>query len=63
MNKRILQILVCPMCKGKLIYQKQKSELVCMFDHLAFPIKDGIPVMIINEARPLAQDNPTELDK
>lgn len=56
MDKKLLDILVCPICKGKLIYKKSQQELVCKVDHLAFPIRDGIPVMLEQEARQLAPD-------
>ena len=56
MDKKLLDILVCPLCKGKLVYLKQQQELVCKFDRLAFPIRDGIPVMLEDEARPLEAD-------
>jgi uncharacterized protein YbaR (Trm112 family) len=49
MDKKLLEILVCPLCKGKLAYQK--DELICGFDRLAYPIRDGIPVMLENDAR------------
>lgn len=49
MDKRLLEMLVCPLCKGKLLYKK--PELICLFDRLAFPIRDGIPVMLEQEAR------------
>ena len=49
MDKALLDILVCPVCKGKLLLKKQ--ELICKFDRLAFPIRDGIPVMLEQEAR------------
>ena len=49
MDKKLLDILVCPLCKGKLLL-KQK-ELICKFDRLAFPIKEDIPVMLEHEAR------------
>lgn len=49
MDKTLLDLLVCPLCKGKLLL-KQK-ELICRFDRLAFPIRDDIPVMLENEAR------------
>ncbi len=49
MDKKLLDILVCPLCRGKLIYKK--DELICLFDRLAFPIRDQIPVMLENEAR------------
>ncbi len=56
MDKKLLDILVCPICKGKLIYKKSQQELVCKVDRLAFPIRDGIPVMLEEEARQLAPD-------
>ncbi len=54
MDKRLLDILVCPLCKGKLIYQKSPHELICKFDRLAFPVRDDIPVMLEPEARQLS---------
>lgn len=60
MDKQLLAILVCPQCKGKLDYQASKKELVCRFDRLAFPIRDDIPVMLIDEARHVALE---ELEK
>ena len=56
MDKKLLDILVCPVCKGELVYDKKGQELICKFDRLAFPIKDGIPVMLEDEARQLAAD-------
>ena len=52
-DKKLLDILVCPACKGPLIYDKKKSELVCKADRLAFPIRDDIPVMLEEDARKL----------
>ena len=52
-DPKLLEILVCPICKGKLVYRKEAGELVCKADRLAFPVKDGIPVMIEDEARKL----------
>jgi uncharacterized protein len=51
MDKKLLDILVCPACKGPLVYDRQKAELVCCADKLAFPIRDDIPVMLEDEAR------------
>lgn len=51
MDKYLLEMLVCPLCKGRLIYAKPKQELICKFDRLAYPVRDGIPVMLDNEAR------------
>ncbi len=53
MDKRLLDILVCPVCKSKLVYKKQANELICRADRLAFPIRDDIPVMLEEEARRL----------
>ncbi|GJL75793.1 MAG TPA: Trm112 family protein [Nitrosomonas sp.] len=51
MDTKLLDILVCPLCKGPLIYKKQDNELICKPDRLAFAIKDGIPIMLEDEAR------------
>ncbi len=56
MDKKLLEILVCPLCKGPLVYQKSAGELICKADRLAFPIRDDIPVMLEDEARRLADD-------
>jgi len=56
MDKKLLDILVCPLCKGPLVYDKGAQELVCRGDRLAYPIRDGIPVMLEDEARELAPD-------
>ena len=52
-DPKLLEILVCPLCKGKLVYRKEARELVCRPDRLAYPVKDGIPVMLEEEARKL----------
>ena len=51
MNKKLLDILVCPVCKGKLHFDRQVPELICKADRLAYPIQDDIPVMLEDEAR------------
>ncbi|MCW5297967.1 Trm112 family protein [Herbaspirillum lusitanum] len=53
MNARLLDILVCPICKGPLEYDKKAQELICNGDKLAYPIRDGIPIMWADEARDL----------
>ena len=53
MNPRLLDILVCPLCKGPLIYRKSANELICRPCRLAYPVKDDIPVMLEDEARKL----------
>ncbi len=49
-DKKLLEILACPKCKGELIYDKKKERLICKKCRLAYPIKDGIPIMLIEEA-------------
>ena len=56
MDKKLLDILVCPVCKGPLTYKKSVQELVCYGCRLGFPIRDEIPVMLEDEARQLAPD-------
>jgi uncharacterized protein YbaR (Trm112 family) len=56
MDARLLDILVCPICKANLEYHKPTAELVCKPCKLAFPIRDDIPVMLADEARPLSAD-------
>lgn len=53
LDKKLLEILVCPICKGSLKYDKKQAELICKADRLAFPVRDGIPVMLEEEARSL----------
>lgn len=60
MDKKLLDILVCPVTKGPLIYDKEKQELISKSARLAYPIRDGIPVMLEDEARPLTTE---ELEK
>ena len=56
MDARLLEILVCPVCKGPLDHRKAAAELVCKACRLAYPIKDDIPVMLEDEARQLAAE-------
>ena len=56
MDKKLLDILACPICKGKLDYNKTSQELICKFDKLANPIRDGIPIMLEDQARSLTAD-------
>jgi uncharacterized protein YbaR (Trm112 family) len=53
MDPKLLEILVCPLCKGPLVFRRETQELICKADRLAFPIRDGIPVMLVEEARRL----------
>jgi len=58
MDSKLLDILACPVCKGPLILNRPGSELVCRADRLGYPIRDGIPVLLEEEARRLASDDP-----
>ncbi len=55
-DPKLLEILVCPLTKGPLIYDAQKQELFSKRAGLAYPIRDGIPIMLADEARPLTDD-------
>lgn len=56
MDKRLLDILVCPLCKSQLQLDAVKGELICKADRLAYPIRDDVPVMLVDEARTLSSD-------
>lgn len=56
MDKKLLEILACPVCKGALVYHKEAQELVCKVNRLAYPVRNDIPVMLVDEARRLAAD-------
>lgn len=53
MNKNLLEILACPVCKGELLFDKPNQELICKFDRLAYPIVENIPMMLEVRARRL----------
>lgn len=55
MDNKLLDILVCPVCKGKLSYENESKELICRFDKLAYPVLNGIPVMLEDEARKIEE--------
>ncbi|MGR9114772.1 MAG: Trm112 family protein [Gammaproteobacteria bacterium] len=63
MDKKLLEILACPLCKSSLIYDRDKQELICKADGLAFPIRDDIPVMLEDEARALTLEETDVLHK
>lgn len=56
LDHKLLEIVACPVCKGKLNYDKDKGELVCRLDRLAYPIDEDIPVLLENRARHLESD-------
>ena len=62
-DPKLLEILVCPLTKGTLIYDQKAQKLISEQAGLAFPIRDGIPIMLVDEARPLDDDgNPASQD-
>ncbi len=60
LDKKLLAILACPLCKGSLYYDQEVHELLCYADGLAFPVRDGIPVMLDNKARVLSVEEKTQ---
>lgn len=56
MNHMLLEILACPICKGKLQLLRESDELLCRADRLAFPIRDDVPVMLVEEAREVTEE-------
>lgn len=56
MDAGLLEILVCPSCKGKLVHNRDANELVCRGERLAYPVRDGVPVMLVDEARTITED-------
>ena len=63
MDKKLLDILVCPVCKSDLIFQKEAQELICRADRLAYALRDGIPVMLEGEARRISLEELDSLPK
>jgi len=56
MDKNLLEILACPICKGELLFDRNNEELICKFDRVAYPVIDDIPVMLEGRSRRLAGD-------
>lgn len=63
MDRKLLDLLVCPVTKGPLVYDKERGELVSRAARLAYPIRDGIPVMLEDEARELSEEEIERLAK
>ncbi|MFT7409671.1 MAG: hypothetical protein ACI9EX_000242 [Oleispira sp.] len=61
MDKQLAAMLVCPNCKGQLKLDKEAQELLCTFDGLAYPVREGVPVMLEQEARKMGEEE--KLDK
>ena len=58
MDDRLLDILACPLCKGPLKFQKDTQQLICRAERLAFPLRDGVPMLHEEDARQLTSDDP-----
>lgn len=61
MNKKLLEILVCPQSKAPLLFDEKKQELLCKESGLAYPVREGIPVLMVEEARRLSEDEKAKL--
>lgn len=57
MDKKLLDIIVCPVCKGRLDYEPENQRLVCRAERVAYPVRDGIPILLDDEAAPLSEDS------
>ncbi len=57
MDTRLLDIIACPLCKGPVVHHRAEAVLVCRIDRLAYPVRDGVPIMLGEEAKPLAADD------
>ena len=59
MNEQLIEVLACPICKGPLQVRREATELVCHADRLVFAVRDGIPILLSADGRPLESDEPT----
>jgi hypothetical protein len=57
MNHNLIDLLVCPLCKGQLQNDKANQRLICRFDRLAFAVRDGVPIMLIDQAQTIDLDD------
>lgn len=63
MDMKLLDILACPLCKGALVHRREAQELVCRVDRLAWPIREGVPVMLVGEAREVPQEELYDMER
>lgn len=63
MDKKLLDLLACPVCKGPLVYLEEAQELACRGDRLAYPVRDGIPIMLVEEAREIPPEELTRIPR
>lgn len=57
MNHTLIDLLVCPLCKGQLHHDKANQRLICRFDRLAYAVRDGVPIMLIDQAESVDLDD------
>ena len=62
-DKKLLDILACPVCKGGLLHQNKQTQLICKFDRLVYPIRENIPVLLESEAKHLTSEEMEQLLK
>ncbi|MBR9907941.1 Trm112 family protein [Pseudidiomarina donghaiensis] len=62
-DERTLNILACPLCKGKLVWAAAQSELICRGDRLAFPVRNDIPMLLSHEARELSREELEQMEQ
>lgn len=60
-DKKLLDILACPVCKGKLLHQDKQARLICKFDRLVYPIRENIPVLLESEAKHVSSEEMEQL--
>lgn len=53
LSKQLLEVLACPKCKGEICYEEDNNEIICEICRLVYPVRDGIPVMLVDEAKSL----------
>ena len=63
MDKKLLDLLACPVCKGPLVYLESDQVLVCRGDRLAYPVRDAIPIMLVEEAREIPPEEMNEIPR
>ncbi len=57
LKPKILDVIACPLCKGKLLYDKNLQVLICKFNKVSFPIKDGVPMVAAQDAKSITEDH------
>ncbi|NGP53843.1 Trm112 family protein [Thioalkalivibrio sp. XN8] len=63
MDHGLIDILACPICKGPLLHRREQQELVCRGDRLAWPIRDGVPLLRVSDAREISQPELLQMER